>query len=71
MMGWLSAFSALARLFNFLIGIYRDWWLRRAGGKTAHLSALEAAQSRAKQLSEVTAHLDRLDDDLDRRLRQY
>ena len=44
----------------------------RAGAKAARLSALEQAQSRAKRLSEITAHLDRLDDDeFDRRLRQY
>ena len=71
-MGWLSAFSALALLFNSLTGIYRDWRLRRAGAKEARLSALEAGQTRAKRMAEITAHLDTLgDDDLDRRLRQY
>jgi len=71
-MGWLSAFSALARLFNSLTGIYRDWRLRRAGAREARLSALEDGQVRAKRLAEITAHLDTLDDDeLDLRLRQY
>ena len=71
-MGWLSAFSALARLFNSLTGIYRDWGLRKAGAKEARLAALEAGQARAKRLAEITAHLDTLgDDELDRRLRQY
>ena len=71
-MGWLSAFSALARLFNSLTGIYRDWRLRRAGAREARLSALEDAQRRSRRLAEITAHLDTLDDDeLDRRLRQY
>ena len=70
-MGWLSAFSALARLFNSLTGIYRDWGLRRTGAREARLSALEAGQVRAKRLAEITAHLDTLDDDeLDLRLRQ-
>jgi len=71
-MGWLSAFSALARLFNSLTGIYRDWGLRRTGAREARLSALEAGQVRAKRLAEITTHLDTLDDDeLDLRLRQY
>ena len=71
-MGWLSAFSALARLFNSLTGIYRGSRLRRVGAREARLAALEAGQARAKRLAEITAHLDRLDDDeLDRRLRQY
>ena len=71
-MGWLSAFSALARLFNSLIGIYRDSRLRRAGAREARLAALEAGQAKAKRLAEITAHLDTLDnDELDLRLRQY
>ena len=71
-MGWLSAFSALARLFNSLTGIYRDSRLRGAGAREARLAALEAGQARAKRLAEITAHLDTLDDDeLDLRLRQY
>ena len=71
-MGWLSAFSALARLFDSLSGLYRDWRLRRADAKEARLAALEAGQARAKRLAEITAHLDTLDDDeLDLRLRQY
>ena len=71
-MGWFSAFSALARLFNSLTGIYRDSRLRRAGAREARLSALEAGQVRAKRLAEITAHLDTLgDDELDLRLRQY
>ena len=71
-MGWLSAFSALARLFNSLTGIYRDSRLRRAGAREGRLAALEAGQARAKRLAEITAHLDTLDnDELDLRLRQY
>ena len=71
-MGWLSAFSALARLFNSLTGIYRDSRLRRTGAREARLVALEAGQARAKRLAEITAHLDTLDnDELDLRLRQY
>ena len=71
-MGWLSSFSALARLFNSLTGIYRDWELRKAGAKEARLAALEAGQARAKRLAEITAHRDTLDnDELDLRLRQY
>ena len=71
-MGWLSAFSALARLFNSLTGIYHDSRLRRAGAREARLAALEAGQARAKRLAEITDHLDTLDDDeLDLRLRQY
>ena len=71
-MGWLSAFSALARLFNSLTGIYRDSRLRRAGAREARLAALEAGQARAKRLAEITTHLDTLDnDELDLRLRQY
>jgi len=46
-MGWLSAFSALARLFNSLTGIYRDSRLRRAGAREARLAALEAGQAKA------------------------
>jgi len=70
-MGWLSSFSALARLFNSLTGIYRDWRLRGAGAREARLAALEAGQARAKRLAEITDHLDTLDDDeLDLRLRQ-
>ena len=71
-MGWLSAFSALARLFNSLTGIYRDSRLRRAGAREARLAAREAGQAKAKRLAEITAHLDTLgDDELDLRLRQY
>ena len=71
-MGWLSGFSVLARLFNSLTGLYRDWRLRRAGAREARLAALEAGQVRAKRLVELTAHLDTLgDDELDLRLRQY
>ena len=71
-MGWLSAFSALARLFNSLTGIYRDSRLPRAGAREARLAALEAGQAGTKRLAEITAHLDTLDDDeLDLRLRQY
>ena len=71
-MGWLSAFGALACLFDSLSGLYRDWRLRRAGAKDARLSALEDAQRRSRRRAEIMEHLDRLgDDELDRRLRQY
>ncbi len=71
-MNWLSAITAVSKLFGALTGLYRDWGLRRAGAKEARLSALEAGQARAKRMAEITAHLDTLgDDDLDRRLRQY
>ena len=71
-MNWLSAITAVSRLFSALTGLFRDWQLRRAGAKAARLSALEAGQARAKRLSGITAHLDTLDDDeLDLRLRQY
>ena len=71
-MNWLSAITAVSKLFGALTGLYRDWGLRRAGAKEARLAALEAGQARAKRMAEITAHLDTLgDDDLDRRLRQY
>ena len=71
-MNWLSAITAVSKLFGALTGLYRDWRLRRAGAKEARLAALEAGQARAKRMAEITAHLDTLgDDDLDRRLRQY
>ena len=71
-MNWLSAITAVSKLFGALTGLYRDGRLRRAGAKEARLSALEAQQVRAKRLAEITAHLDTLDDDeLDLRLRQY
>ena len=71
-MNWLSAITAVSKLFGALAGLYRDWGLRRAGAKEARLAALEASQSRAKRLAEITAHLDTLDnDELDLRLRQY
>ena len=71
-MNWLSAITAVSRLFSSLTGLFRDWRLRRAGAKEARLAALEAGQARAKRVAEITAHLDTLgDDDLDRRLRQY
>jgi len=69
---WLSAITAVSKLFGALTGLYRDWRLRRAGAKEARLSALEAGQARAKRMAEITAHLETLgDDDLDRRLRHY
>jgi len=69
---WLSAITAVSKLFGALTGLYRDWRLRRTGAKEARLAALEAGQARAKRLAEITAHLDTLgDDELDRRLRQY
>ena len=71
-MNWLSAITAVSRLFSSLTGLFRDWQLRRAGAKEARLAVLEAGQARGKRLAEITAHLDTLDDDkLDRRLRQY
>ena len=71
-MNWLSAITAVSKLFGALTGLYRDWGLRRAGAKEARVSALEAGQIRAKRLAEITAHLDTLDnDELDLRLRQY
>ena len=71
-MNWLSAITAVSRLFSSLTGLFRDWRLRRTGAKEARLAALEARQARAKRMAEITAHLDTLgDDDLDRRLRQY
>ena len=71
-MNWLSAITAVSKLFSALAGLYRDWRLHRAGAKEARLSGLEAEQARAKRLAEITAHLDTLDDDeLDLRLRQY
>ena len=71
-MNWLSAITAVSKLFGALTGLYRDWRLRRTGAKEARLAALEAGQVRAKRLAEITAHLETLDDDeLDRRLRQY
>ncbi len=71
-MNWLSAITAISKLFGALTGLYRDWGLRRTGAREARLAALEAGQARAKRLAEITAHLDTLgDDELDRRLRQY
>ena len=71
-MKWLSAITAVSKLFRALTGLYRDWGLRRTGAKEARLAALEAGQARAKRMTEITAHLDTLDDDdLDRRLRQH
>jgi len=69
---WLSAITAVSRVFGVLTGLYRDRQLRRAGAKEVRLSALEAERKRSKRFEEITAHLDHLDDDdLDRRLRQY
>ena len=71
-MNWLSAITAVSKLFGALTGLYRDWGLRRTGAREARLAALEAGQARAKRLAEITAHLDTLDnDELDLRLRQY
>ena len=71
-MNWLSAVTAVSKLFGALMGLYRDWRLRRTGAREARLAALEAGQARTKRLAEITAHLDTLDnDELDRRLRQY
>ena len=71
-MNWLSAITAVSKLFGALTGLYRDWGLRRAGAKEARLAALEAGQARAKPLAEITSHMVTLDnDELDLRLRQY
>ncbi len=71
-MNWLSAITAVSRLFSSLTGLFHDWRLRRAGANAARLAALEAGQVRAKRLAEITSHLDTPDDDeLDRRLRRY
>ena len=71
-MNWLSAITAVSKLFGALSGLYRDWRLRRTGAREARLAVLEAGQARAKSLAEITAHLDTLDnDELDLRLRQY
>ena len=71
-MNWLSAITAVSKLFGLLTGLYRDWGLRRAGAKAARLSALEKERTRSKRMAEITAHLDTLgDDELDLRLRQY
>ena len=71
-MNWLSAITAVSKLFGALTGLYRDWRLRGAGAKEARLSALEAERKRSKRFEEIKAHLDTLDDDeLDLRLRQY
>ena len=71
-MGWLSAFSALARLFDSLSGLYRDWRLRATGRGEARLSALEDAQRRSKRRVEIEAEIAGLSDDaLRQRLRKY
>ena len=71
-MGWLSAFSALARLFDSLSGLYRDWRLRATGRKEARLSALEDAQRRSKRRVKIEAEIAGLSDDVIRqRLRKY
>ena len=71
-MNWLSAITAVSKLFGALTGFYRDRRLRRAGAKEARLSALEAESKRFKRFEEIKAHLVTLDDDeLDLRLRQY
>ena len=71
-MGWLSAFSALARLFDSLSGLYRDWRLRATGRREARLSALEHAPRRSKRRVEIEAEIAGLSDDvLRQRIRQY
>ena len=37
-MNWLSAITAVSRLFGVLTELYRDWRLRRAGAKEARLA---------------------------------
>ena len=63
-MGWLSVFSALARLFDSLSGLYRDWRLRATGRKEARLSALEDAQRRSKQQVDIETEIASLSDDV-------
>ena len=71
-MGWLSAFSALARLFDSLSGLYRDWRLRATGRREARLSAFEDAQRRSKRRVQIEAEIAGLSDDVIRqRLRKY
>ena len=71
-MGWLSAVSALARLFDSLSGLYRDWRLRATGRKEARLSALEDAQRRSKRRVDIETEIASLSDDaLRQRLRKY
>ena len=71
-MNWLSAITAVSKLFCALTGVYRDWRLRRSGEQAARLSALEKAQSRAKRMAKITAGIHSLgDDELDRRMRQF
>ena len=71
-MGWLSAFSALARLFDSLCSLYRDWRLRATGAKEARLSALEDAQRRSRRRVEIEAEIAGLSDDVIRkRMRRY
>ena len=71
-MGWLSAFSALARLFDSLSGLYRDWQLRSTGRKEARLSALEDAQRRARRRVNIETEIAGLSDDAIRqRLLKY
>jgi len=69
---WLSAITAVSRLFSALTGLFRDWRLRRSGEQAARLAALEDANERARRMAEITADVDSLgDDELDRRLRQF
>ena len=71
-MGWLSALSALARLFDSLSGLYRDWQLRSTGRKEARLSALEDAQRRARRRVDIETEIAGLSDDAIRqRLLKY
>ena len=53
-MNWLSAITAVSKLFGALTGLYRDWELRRTGAREARLAALEAGQARTKRLAEIT-----------------
>ena len=71
-MGWLSAFSALARPFDSLCGLYRNWRLRATGRREARLSALEDAQRRSQRRVKIEAEIAGLSDGVIReRLRQY
>ena len=54
-MGWLSAFSVLACLFESLSGLHRVWLLPEGGAKEARLSALVDAQRRSRRRADYGA----------------
>ena len=37
-MNWLSAITAVSKVFGALTGLYRDWRLRRAGARAVFVS---------------------------------